>query len=85
MLVSVAVAHNEAEAEMICGRLATEGIASSHKRSIGSDIPQLGAGGSHEISVDQRDEARARELLAAPAFSDEELAALSEQSAPPDD
>jgi hypothetical protein len=85
MLVSVAVAHNEAEAEMIRGRLAAEGITASYKRSIGSDLPQLGAAGGHDISVDERDAARARELLAAPAFSDEELAQLSEQSAPPDD
>jgi len=67
---------------MIRGRLAAEGIPASYKRSIGSDIPQLGAGGSHEISVDERDAARARELLEAAAFSDEELAQLSEQAAP---
>ena len=70
---------------MICGRLATEGIPASYKRSIGSDLPQLGSAGAHYISVDERDAARARELLAAPAFSDEELAQLSEQAAPPDD
>lgn len=85
MLVSVAVAHNEAEAEMICGRLSTEGIPASYKRAIGSDLPQLGAAGSHCINVEEREAARARELLAAPAFSDEELAALSEQAAPAED
>ena len=85
MLVSVAVAHNEAEAEMICGRLASEGIAASYKRAIGSDAPQFGSAGGRYITVDERDEARARELLEAPPFSDEELAQLSEQSAPPED
>ena len=70
---------------MICGRLATEGIQASYKRSIGSDLPQLGAAGAHDISVDERDAARARELLEAPAFSDEELAQLSEEAAPADD
>jgi len=50
---------------------------------IGSDLPQLGQGGSHEISVDRRDAARARELLEAPDFSDEELAQLKRAVAAP--
>jgi hypothetical protein len=85
MLVSVAVARNEPEAEMICARLAGAGIPASYKRSSGSDVPQFGAGGYHDVSVAEGDAARALELLAAPAFSDEELAQLSEEFAPPDD
>ncbi len=85
MLVSVAFANNEAEAQMICGRLESAGIVASYRRSGGSDVPQFGTGGGHEVSVEERDAARARELLAAPGLTDEELTALSEQAAPPVD
>jgi len=84
MDVSVAFAHNEAEAEMICGRLLGAGIPASCKRVRGADIPQLGGVGGREIYVNEADEARARETLATPEFTDEELAELSERSAPPD-
>jgi hypothetical protein len=85
MLVSVAAAHNESEAEMICGRLANAGILASYKRSLGSDVPQIGPGGSRDIYVEQADAQRAVEALAVPAFSDDELAQLAAQSPPPDD
>jgi hypothetical protein len=78
MLVSVAMAPSEAEAEIICGRLNTEGIAAVHR---GGDIPQRGETGAHGVLVEEADAARAREILAAPPFSDEELAELSEQAA----
>ena len=84
MQVSVAFAQNEAEAEMICGRLTGAGIAASYKRVGGADIPQLGGVGGREIYVNDADEARARETLATPEFTDEELAELSERSAPPE-
>jgi Putative prokaryotic signal transducing protein len=85
MDVSVAFAHNEAEAEMICGRLLGAGIAASYKRMRGADLPQLGGAGAREIYVNDADEARARETLATPEFTDEELAELADRSAPPDD
>ena len=47
-------------------------------------MPQLGAAASQDVYVEERDAAQAREVLAAPAFSDDELARLSEQAAPPD-
>jgi hypothetical protein len=78
MLVSVTMAPSEAEAEIICGRLNAEGIAASQR---GSDIPQRGETGAHAVFVEEADAARAREILAAPPFSDEELAELSEQAA----
>jgi hypothetical protein len=78
MLVSVATAPSEAEAEMICGRLHAEGIAAVHR---GRDIPQRGDIGAHSVLVEEADAARAREILAAPTFGDEELAELSEQAA----
>jgi hypothetical protein len=78
MLVSVATAPSEAEAEMICGRLQAEGISAVNR---GGDIPQRGQTGAHAVLVEEADEARAREILAAPPFSDEELAELSEQAA----
>ena len=84
MPVSVAFAQNEAEAEMICGRLTGAGIAASYKRTRGADIPQLGGAGGREIYVNEADEARARETLATPEFTDDELAELSERAAPSD-
>jgi hypothetical protein len=83
MLVSVAGAHNEAEAQMICGRLAAEGIEASARQT---GIPQTGTGGApHEILVEEADAERAREALAAAAgaFTDEELAALAEAAGDP--
>jgi hypothetical protein len=81
MYVSVAVASNEAEAEMICGRLAADGISATHK---GGDIPQRGDSGARDVFVEEAEAERARAVLAGPPFSDEELAALSEQAAEQD-
>jgi hypothetical protein len=85
MLVSVAVAQNESEAQMICGRLENAGIRASYKRPAGRDVPQMGVGGIRDVYVDQADVERALETLAVPAFTDEELAQLAEQSPPPPD
>ena len=85
MLVSVAVAGNEAEAQMICARLAGAGIVATQKRSSGMDVPQLGAGGARDIYVTDGDEQRARAALADQDVSDDELAHLAEQFQPPED
>ena len=65
---------------MICARLAQAGISSVSKRNTGADDPRLGAGGCREVYVEEELVSRALELLAAPEFSDEELAELSEQA-----
>jgi hypothetical protein len=81
MLVVIASAQNEPEAQMICARLAGAGIDAVYKRGIGADLPQLGGSGNREVFVDESLAARARELLSVPEFSDEELAELSERAA----
>ncbi len=82
MLRAVAGVTNEPAAELILGRLAAAGIGAISRRSTG-DV-ELGASGGRTIYVEEQDEARARELLAAaePPFSDEELADLSDAAAP---
>jgi hypothetical protein len=77
MLVSVASARNEPEAEMICARLAGAGIQAVYKRGLGSDLPHFGGGGQRDVFVDEGLAARAREVLAVPEFGEEELAELS--------
>ena len=80
MLVTVAGTTNEPEAELILARLAEAGIQAISRRSTG-DV-ELGAGGGRMVYVEERDEARAREILAGeePPFSDEELTRLSEEA-----
>jgi hypothetical protein len=80
MLRVVASAANEAEAEMIAGRLAGIGIAAVSQRAIGG--PEWGGSGARNVYVEEQDLERARELLAAdePPFSDEELGRLSEEA-----
>ena len=80
MLVSVASAQTEPEAQMICARLAGAGIAAVSKRGAGADLPQLGLGGNRDIYVEPGLAARARDVLAVAEFSDEELAELSERA-----
>jgi hypothetical protein len=77
MLVSVASAQNEPEAEMICARLAGAGIQAVYKRGLGADLPQLGGSGNRAVFVDEGLAPRAREVLAVPEFSEQELAELS--------
>ena len=80
MLVSVASVSNEPEAQMICARLAAAGLQAVYKRGAGADLPQFGASGGRNVYVEQEHAAAARELLAVPEFTDDELAELSERS-----
>jgi hypothetical protein len=80
VLVTVASAQNEPEAQMICARLSAEGVDALYKRGPGADAPHLGPGGGREIYVEAQDAARARVVLSVPEFSDAELAALSDQA-----
>lgn len=79
-LRAVAGTVNLAEAELVIERLAAEGIVALSQLSSGN--PEFGAGGGRLVFVEERDEARAREILAVqePPFSDEELARLSEEA-----
>jgi hypothetical protein len=54
-------AANEAEADLICQRLAQAGIAATSQRSIGG--PEWGMSGSRYVYVESEDLDRARELL----------------------
>jgi type III secretory pathway lipoprotein EscJ len=76
----VASATSDAEAEMICARLASVGIEALHKPDSGIGATQIGGGGGHDVYVQEQDAERALELLSAQEFSDEELAELSEQA-----
>jgi len=76
----VATPHNQFEADVVCGRLEAEGIGAVVKRSVGSDVPQLGGGGERYVYVEDTDFERARSVLNAPAPTDDELAEYSEES-----
>jgi hypothetical protein len=78
MLVPVASAANDVEAQMIASRLRDAGIEAVTK---GTGIPQLGVSGTASVYVEEHLEARARNVLATAEFSDEELTELSEQAA----
>lgn len=81
MLRVVASATSEAEAEMIIARLTDAGIHALEKPTSGIGGMQIGGGvGGREVYVEEPDAARALELLGTQEFSDEELAALSEQA-----
>jgi hypothetical protein len=60
---AVTTAGNEAEAELICGRLAEAGIHSVAQRAIGG--PEWGASGSRYIYVAAGDYERAKKWLEA--------------------
>jgi len=77
MLVPIAHAANEAEAEMIIVRLRGEGIEAVYR---GPDLPGMGIAGGDEVYVEDHDAKRARDLLAAPDISDEQLAELSDEA-----
>ena len=79
-LSSLTAVGTEAEAEMICDRLLTEGIHAIYQRTIGG--PQWGSSGARSVLVDAKDLDRARAVLASEegTFSDEELGRLSEQA-----
>jgi hypothetical protein len=71
---------SQAEAELVCERLQAEGIGALSQRTIGG--PEWGASGGRNVYVAEEDLERARAVLAADvgAFSDEELARLSEEA-----
>ena len=76
MLVPIAHAGSDAEAEMIVVRLRGAGIEAVNR---GPDLPGFGAAGGEEIYVEEDDAERARRLLAEPHISDEDLSELSEE------
>jgi hypothetical protein len=81
VLKTVAAPRNQPEADLMVERLAAAGIRALSQLASGN--PEFGASGTRWIYVEERDEARARELLEAeePPFTDEELAELSERAA----
>jgi hypothetical protein len=76
----VATVANEAEAELVCGRLSEAGIAAVSQRAIGG--PEFGASGGRYVYVDEADLDRATSLLEAEqgAISEAELARLSDEA-----
>jgi hypothetical protein len=79
-LRSVTTVTSGAEAEMVCERLLAEGIHAIAQRTIGG--PEWGSSGARNVMVEAEDLDRARAVLASEqgAFSDEELARLSEEA-----
>jgi hypothetical protein len=79
-LRSVTAVGSEAEAELVCQRLLAEGIHAISQRTTGS--AEWGPSGARTVMVPTEDLERARAVLASEegAFSDEELARLSEQA-----
>lgn len=65
-LVPLTIVRNEAEAELLCALLRTEGIDSDH-RSTNFGVGSMDGlpGGAREVVVDQEKLERAEELLAA--------------------
>jgi hypothetical protein len=82
-LVAVATAGNEAEAVLLVAQLRGDGIRAIARDSGPRPLPQFGSSATHGVYVDERDEARARELLDAPPVGDDELARLAAQAGPP--
>jgi hypothetical protein len=76
----VATAANEAEAEMIRDRLLSEGVHAISQRTIGG--PEWGGSGARNVYVSETDLDRARAVLEADegAFSEDELARLSDEA-----
>lgn len=64
-LVRVAVAHHQAEAEMIQGLLLEEGVPSMTRRARGFDVPDMLAAGPRDVLVPEGGAAAAREILLA--------------------
>ena len=80
MLEVVATAYSEAEADLICQRLAEADIVATYQRSIGG--PQWGASGSRYVYVELGDLDRAREALGTPGgLTEADLARLSQDAA----
>jgi hypothetical protein len=76
-LVKVGWAANQAEAELIQGLLLENGIPSTHRRSMGFDVPDFLAAGPRDIYVPASGVEAARELL-----PDSGAAAAREPDAP---
>jgi hypothetical protein len=76
----VATVANEAEAEMVCGRLSDAGIHAISQRTIGG--PEWGWSGGRYVYVDEADVDRASALLNSEegSFSEDELARLSDEA-----
>jgi hypothetical protein len=76
----VATVANEAEAEMVCGRLSDAGIHAISQRTIGG--PEWGWSGGRYVYVSEVDLDRASALLESEegSFSEDELARLSEEA-----
>jgi Putative prokaryotic signal transducing protein len=65
-VVGVTVAPNEAEAEIICGLLRSEGIECSYRQTnVGAGAFDGMPGGSQEVLVPASDLERARQVFAA--------------------
>jgi Putative prokaryotic signal transducing protein len=71
---------NEAEAELVCERLLSEGIQAIARRTIGS--VEWGSSGARDVYVSEADLDRARAVIAEAPFSEEELARFSEEARP---
>ena len=80
MLEIVTTVSSEPEAEMVRDRLLAADIHAISQRTIGG--PEWGFSGARSVMVDAKDLDRARAVLSADeaAFSDEELARLSEEA-----
>jgi putative signal transducing protein len=80
MLEIVTTVSSEPEAEMVRDRLLTADIHAISQRTIGG--PEWGFSGARNVLVDAKDLDRARTVLGSEeaAFSDEELARLSEEA-----
>ena len=66
--VVLTVVHDEAEAEIICGLLRTNGIECSYRKTdlaAGSSTIGFASGGPIELLVNEKDLVAARELLPA--------------------
>jgi hypothetical protein len=76
----VATVANEAEAEMVCGRLSDAGIRAISQRTIGG--PEWGWSGGRYVYVSEADLDRATALLESEegSFSEDELARLSDEA-----
>jgi hypothetical protein len=80
MLEVVTTVSSEPEAEMVRDRLLAADIHAISQRTIGG--PEWGYSGARNVMVDAKDLDRARAVLGSDesAFSDEELARLSEEA-----
>jgi putative signal transducing protein len=63
-VIAVTVVSNEQEAQVVCGMLSANGIASEHRQtSLGAGVMDGLRGGPQEILVSDSDAERARKLI----------------------